>query len=154
MQNEKNCSIETLSFIDELSAVQPIEDVELTAAPASADAGVENITPVEESTEPKTKASRKSTTRDDVLSRRRFVYAAYEDVVSEMKGPMTRVQMARAADEKLGRPGDSTSWVDGGCAIASFVRDGILVKTQKEGKKKTLYSLAPEAKPEQEAAAE
>ena len=120
--------VETVSPVDNLEDVKPIEE----ATP------IEEVKPIE-AAPAAPKATRKTSAREDVLARRGQIRSVYEEVITEAKEMMTRVQIARAADEKLGRPGDGTSWNDGGSAIAALLKEGFIVEAKKEGRKATFY---------------
>jgi hypothetical protein len=100
------------------------------------------------------KKKRNTVAREDVKARRAQVSDAVFQVVNAATKPLSRADISRAADDILGRPGDSTSWVDGGVAIAAFIKDGLVKETKLEGKKKTLYTLVTPVEVEAEAEAE
>ena len=131
---KKNVLVETVMPVENLEDVQPIEETPV----------VENVIPVE-AAPVEEKPTRKTSAREDVLARRGQIRSVYEEVITEATTPLTRVQIARAADAKLGRPGDGISWNDGGVAIAAFLKEGFIVETKKEGRKATFYTKPAQA---------
>jgi hypothetical protein len=131
---KKNPLVETVVPVESLEDVQPIEET----------TSVEDITPIE-AAPTEAKPTRKTSAKEDVLARRGQIRSVYEEVITESTAPMTRVQIARAADAKLGRPGDGISWNDGGVAIAAFLKEGFIVETKKEGRKATFYTKPTQA---------
>lgn len=125
---KKNKLVETVTPVASLEEIKPIEE----ATP------IEDVKPVEAAPAAE-KSQRKSSPKEDVLARRGHIKSTYEEIVAEMTKPLRRVDIARLADEKLGRPGDGVSWNDGGVALAAFVKEGILVETKVEGRKQTYY---------------
>jgi hypothetical protein len=79
--------------------------------------------------------------KSNVIKNRRdmnFV-AVQEFIEKDMSKKMTRVEISRAVDEKLGRVGDGVSWNDTGVAISLLIKDGKLQEVKEEGKKRTYY---------------
>ena len=75
-----------------------------------------------------------------VKGRRDMNFLAVEEFVkNDMTKKMTRVELSRAIDEKLGRVGDGVSWNDTGVAISLLIKEGKLQETKEEGKKRTFY---------------
>lgn len=106
---------------------------------AEAEPALAAVAPVEAKTEEK--KARNTVTRADVASRRSQVADAIFQAISAAAKPLSRADISRAADDILGRPGDATSWVDGGVAIAALLKAGTIEEAKVEGKKKTLYRL-------------
>lgn len=75
-----------------------------------------------------------------VGARRDMNFAAVKDFIeNDMTKKLTRVEISRAIDEKLGRVGDGVSWNDTGVAIQKMLKDGVLQEVKEEGKKRTFY---------------
>lgn len=102
---------------------------------------VENVQAVE-AAPAEEKKKRNTVTREDVKARRAQVADAVLQALQAAEKPLGRAAISLAADDILGRPGDATSWVDGGVALASFVKDGLVSEIKEEGKKRTLYKFA------------
>jgi hypothetical protein len=82
-----------------------------------------------------------NTKKSEIVKGRRdmnFVAVA-EFVENDMTKKMTRVEISRAIDEKLGRVGDGVSWNDTGVAISNLLKSGKLQEVKEEGKKRTFY---------------
>jgi hypothetical protein len=78
--------------------------------------------------------------KSEVIKARRLQNdLAVEQFVASMTKPLGRADISRGVDEVLGRIGDGNSWNDTGKAIMSLLKDGKLVESKAEGKKKTLY---------------
>ena len=124
----------------EAAAASETLPAEVPAVPiAEAEPVLAAVAPVEATTEEK--KVRNTVTRADVASRRSQVADAIFQAISAAAKPLSRADISRAADDILGRPGDATSWVDGGVAIAAMLKDGTIEEYKAEGKKKTLYRL-------------
>jgi hypothetical protein len=83
-----------------------------------------------------------NTKKSEIVKGRRdmnFV-AVQEFVENDMTKKMTRVEISRAIDEKLGRVGDGVSWNDTGVAINLLMKSGKLQEVKEEGKKRTFYT--------------
>lgn len=124
----------------EAAAASETLPAEVPAVPiAEAEPVLAAVVPVEAKTEEK--KARNTVTRADVASRRSQVADAIFQAISAAAKPLSRADISRAADDILGRPGDATSWVDGGVAIAALLKAGTIEEAKVEGKKKTLYRL-------------
>lgn len=124
----------------EAAAASETLPAEVPAVPiAEAEPVLAAVAPVEAKTEEK--KARNTVTRADVASRRSQVADAIFQAISAAAKPLSRADISRAADDILGRPGDATSWVDGGVAIAALLKAGTIEEAKVEGKKKTLYRL-------------
>lgn len=82
-----------------------------------------------------------NTKKSEIVKGRRDMnfLAVQEFVENDMNKKMTRVEISRAIDEKLGRAGDGVSWNDTGVAIALLLKGGKLQEVKEEGKKRTYY---------------
>jgi hypothetical protein len=77
--------------------------------------------------------------KDERTARRKLISDAYIQVLNAANGPLTRAEISRRADTALGRPGTPVTWVDGGLALAGFVKDGLVAEWRDEGKRRTLF---------------
>ena len=136
--NIQEVTVENLQTEDTNTQEVTVENVQPVEAAA------ENVQPVEAAAAEE-KKKRNAFTREDVKARRAQVAGAIFQAIANAAKPLSRADISRAADDILGRQGDSTSWVDGGVALASFIKDGLVEETKAEGKKKTLYRLVAPA---------
>ncbi len=82
-----------------------------------------------------------NTKKSEIVKGRRDMnfLAVQEFVENDMSKKMTRVEISRAIDEKLGRVGDGVSWNDTGVAISLLMKSGKLQEVKEDGKKRTFY---------------
>ena len=82
-----------------------------------------------------------NTKKSEIVKGRRDMnfIAVHEFVENDMTKKMTRVEISRAIDEKLGRVGDGVSWNDTGVAISLLMKSGKLQEVKEDGKKRTFY---------------
>jgi hypothetical protein len=85
--------------------------------------------------------SMENTKKSEIVKGRRDMnfLAVQEFVENDMSKKMTRVEISRAIDEKLGRVGDGVSWNDTGVAISLLMKSGKLQEVKEDGKKRTFY---------------